>query len=469
MIKNDVELEISMEHLEKFSIDLLDLDKSEYYHELTPSKKEILRKSLDGEIKHLSQQIEEYKKLKSGDSSFLPIESAIDLPIVIIKSRISKGLTEKEIAIRLGLQESDIINLEENLFVDVDPQLIIKIIDLLEIEVPALLKVILLIDISKIESNLKSSLRTLYDEIVPSEIKEHYNYIDGFLKLFTVLDRLFVKDQMDNIVNGSVEFSTKLAVRFKVPKRSNNAVIYVHAAYAYRISNIVTRAANVRQKKLITDPKLFKNSVIETYGEFNLINCINHIWDMGIPVIPFNMSGGFHGACWRIKGNNVIVLKQQSDSKARWMFDLLHEYWHATEHPELQEREVIDINEILSSKDENVEEIRANKFANDVIFEDIPLLLKNCYRLSKGHPSRLKAAVQSVANAYKVDLGALANLVAYDISKRGIDWWGGANNLQDNFESPYLIALRIFQERINVDFIDDDLDKQMIMKAFYKD
>ena len=68
-----------------------------------------------------------------------------------------------------------------------------------------------------------------------------------------------------------------------------------------------------------------RQAVLSTYGAITFEHTLRYVWSLGIPVLPLRDPGAFHGACWRIDGRNIIVLKQRTLSLARWLADLLHE------------------------------------------------------------------------------------------------------------------------------------------------
>lgn len=65
-------------------------------------------------IGELEQEIVEYDRLKSGQVTQFPIESLQDLPRVAIAARIAAGLTQKELAEKIGFQEQQIQRYEAN-------------------------------------------------------------------------------------------------------------------------------------------------------------------------------------------------------------------------------------------------------------------------------------------------------------------------------------------------------------------
>ena len=68
----------------------------------------------DNLIGELEQEIAEYDRLKSGQITQFPIESLRDLPRVAIEARIAAGLTQKELAEKIGVHEQQIQRYEAN-------------------------------------------------------------------------------------------------------------------------------------------------------------------------------------------------------------------------------------------------------------------------------------------------------------------------------------------------------------------
>ncbi|MFP7176472.1 helix-turn-helix domain-containing protein [Priestia filamentosa] len=465
MIRNDKELEISQKSLSEFISTTKNIDKEDSLKQLSPRKQEIYLKALHGEIENLSIQIEEYEELKKGNIKAVELQDATELPTVLIKYRIARGLSESSLADKLGMKESELIEHEENLFVDADPELIKKIVHILKVNIPSTLEEMLSENCKQITNKLKKVTGALMEKLLPCELKEEYNLVDGYLKLFTTLKRIF-GEQSNGILSGSnIDYSPLVDARYKVPKGSKPQNIYMYTSYAYHIAKEISNIVSSQQKHLPTDPVQFRREIVERYGEFNLETCTNYIWDLGIPILPLKIKGGFHGACWRFNGRNVIVLKQQSTSSARWLFDLLHEYWHTTQDAHLPERSVVDLVETLSTHNEDQEEIDANEFAKTVIFNGkSEELFDECYEQSHGRIKNMKNAVIKVASSHDIDVSSLANHVAFKLSKMDIQWWPTAQNLQVK-GNPFITTASILEDRLDINEIDDSLNKEILQTA----
>ena len=63
---------------------------------------------LKSEIEILSDQLSEYEELRSGKKTRLEAASLGELPRILIRARIAQGLTQRELAVRVGLKEQQI-------------------------------------------------------------------------------------------------------------------------------------------------------------------------------------------------------------------------------------------------------------------------------------------------------------------------------------------------------------------------
>jgi len=111
MIQNERQYKITRSKLKELSIDRATLDLPTDLH---PRQILARKNSLGILIGELEQEIAEYDRLKSGQITQFPIESLQDLPRVMIEARIAAGLTQKELAEKIGVQEQQIQRYEAN-------------------------------------------------------------------------------------------------------------------------------------------------------------------------------------------------------------------------------------------------------------------------------------------------------------------------------------------------------------------
>jgi hypothetical protein len=256
-------------------------------------------------------------------------------------------------------------------------------------------------------------------------------------------------------------------VHFKLPAAASEERVTAYTVYAHYLALLVLSATDSASpaSRIPTDPTTVAAEIRQRYSQITFREVLRYVWDLGVAVIPLQGPGGFHGACWRHSGRNVVVLKQSSRSNARWTFDLLHELWHAAEQPGESEFTVIESTQDAAAARESEAEARASLFAGAVALEGrAEALVKQCVDIAGGNIPMLSATVPRVATAAGVSVGLLANYLAFRLSLQGEDWWGAAQNLQEGGEDPWEIARDELLKR--VDFVRlSEPDRELLIKA----
>ena len=287
-------------------------------------------------------------------------------------------------------------------------------------------------------------------------------------KATAILQRVYGWSQ-ENIFSAeplSVPRFAAAEARFKMPAGRTKAATSLYAVYANYLAVVALNGSSSLSKRQIpTDASLMHRYILDRGGMVDLRNALHAAWDLGVVVLPLRDHGRFHGACWRYEGRNVIVLKQKSGHEARWLFDLIHELFHAATRPNTDTLEVIEADETAPERRNSDEEIAASQFAGEVILNGkAELLAQECVQVAHNSVEQLKRVVPKVAVANDVDVGALANYLAFRLSWQGINWWGAAANLQAGDTDPYTIARDVFVERFPYE-IDNELDCQLLNRA----
>ena len=216
------------------------------------------------------------------------------------------------------------------------------------------------------------------------------------------------------------------AGRFKIPAAASEQRFNAYTVYAHILSLLTLQATyKLKPRPIPTDADEVREEIISEFGAVTFENVLRYVWSHGIPVLPLRDAGGFHGACWRQEGRNIIVLKQTTKSVARWLFDLLHELWHTNEDPEDTELSIIEEPETALSRRESDEEQAASQFAGEVILEGkAEELVKLCLEQADSDVRRIKSTLPRVAKAHNVSVASLANYMAFRLSMSDYNWWG---------------------------------------------
>lgn len=135
MIANERQYRIAKAELRRFE------EAIEAQQMNTPSKgvdprvHEAIGASLRSEADELRGQVERYEDLRDGRIDHRELEGLRDLPTALIEARIAAGLTQRDLAARLGLQQQQIQRWEANLYSGVGVERLQEIADALGMEV----------------------------------------------------------------------------------------------------------------------------------------------------------------------------------------------------------------------------------------------------------------------------------------------------------------------------------------------
>lgn len=474
MIKNDRQYRITKAQAEEFEQALASLNAAP-----APGLSPLIRKAqLDAtrsQLDELNCELAEYDALVAGKQRVLELASLEELPRALIRARIASGLTQRDLAERLGVKEQQVQRYEAT---DYSAASLARIN---EVVVALGLTVREDVFLSGVDTSLDGVIDRLSDvgidrafvadKLMPAGALEPN--LDGSptspavgMRLSSIVNRVFGWVPAVLFGNSPLIPAPALGVRFKVPSNAEGRKTIIQAVYARYLSNLVLQAmVGVTRSPPSIDAQKARNAIVHAHGGVTLRACLEYAWSHGIPVLPLQGNGGFHGATWRLEGRNVIVLKQHTSSEARWVTDLLHEMRHAGEDPDSTEFESVDSESLLRDRRESPEEVEATTFAGDVVLDGrAEELAKKCVAEAKGRLEWLKTAVPRVAEREGIRVDALANYMAYRLAMQGQNWWGAATNLQARDENPWRIARDYLVEHLDLGKLSD-IDRLLLMRA----
>ncbi len=107
MITNEVQLRATKAHLEKFVEAAANLE-ARFEKEKNKKLLTIQRDALRSQAEDLRVEIAEYEQLRSGSVSTLEAHSLGELATILIKARIARGWTQRQLADALGVAEQQV-------------------------------------------------------------------------------------------------------------------------------------------------------------------------------------------------------------------------------------------------------------------------------------------------------------------------------------------------------------------------
>jgi transcriptional regulator with XRE-family HTH domain/Zn-dependent peptidase ImmA (M78 family) len=240
---------------------------------------------------------------------------------------------------------------------------------------------------------------------------------------------------------------------FKKPNNANENQVKAYSHYAFYLAKVVLKSS--QQKISVEYPDSidkFKAEYFKDNQSIDLTTLLEFVWNLGICVLPLNDSGVFHGASWNIEGRHVVILKQNTQSHARWIFDLLHELYHVFAHLNEVNTSVVEVEEMNPfTNNESIEELEANSFANQVIFGSrAEELAEQCVSIAKYDIKNLAKAVVQVSKKENVREDFLSNYLAFRLSYQGENWWSSAIKMQVTSPNPFEIASDFLKKKIQI-------------------
>jgi HTH-type transcriptional regulator / antitoxin HipB len=133
MIQNERQYRITQTKLKKFEQELAAIDPQD--PNLHPRQIVGWTNSYNLTIRQLKQEIAEYEQLKSGNIFTFVLGSLNDLPTTLIKARIAAGMTQKELAEKIGVQEQQIQRYESSHYSSASFERLRSIADALKVEI----------------------------------------------------------------------------------------------------------------------------------------------------------------------------------------------------------------------------------------------------------------------------------------------------------------------------------------------
>jgi transcriptional regulator with XRE-family HTH domain len=461
VITNERQLAIARANIERFSASLAAIEQGLGDDGRNTLMQEMQRDAIAVELEQLRGEVEEYERLRSGDVAEFDLRSLADLPALLIKARIAAGLTQKELAERAGIKEQQVQRYEANGYDGASFTRIAEVADALGLKIGRRIE---LLRTGSLDGVLKSlTLLGVTESFIRRRLVPQLGESRGAAAL--LLDRV-------RAIFGweprALEAGTPLSeiagaggalARFKMPRSREERASTAYTAYAFHLASICASASTARKRKPVpTGWKEFRSALLASYPAVDLASTLSFAWDLGVIVLPLRDPGGFHGACWRIGGVNVVVLKQLTTYPARWLFDLIHELFHCGQDPDSSEFALIEDSELSEARRTSTEERHAMWFAGQVGLDGRAEELAKLAiaRANNGYLPRLKDATIAVAAEQGISVGYLANYLAYRLSLQSENWWGTAANLQERDHDPYTLARDLFFERFDFSNVSKD-------------
>jgi len=397
MITNDRQFRISKAQLERFRASVKAFDLAEATGRIGSS---VLAKAelaaLQCQIDEIAEDIREYEALRLGAVSVLKAKSLQELPQILIKARIARGMSQRELAGKLNLKEQQIQRYESEEYSSASLRRLAEIAQALDLNIS---------EVAEFRQPSTTSERSseINWELFP--IKEMYkrHWFEGYTG--TLSGAVAQAELLISNLSKRAGSQPRLALHRKRVRSGSNIDMYALLAWEWRVlakSSSSPKASNYRPEKL--DDSWLKRLVQHSHSADGPIRARKYLEEAGIAMViePHLPSTHLDGAA--ILGDNgpVIGLTLRYDRLDNFWFVLLHEVIHVKCH--LKKGRLEDIFDDLDS-DANEIEREADDLAGRALIPD------DLWETALPRFLRTKESVQAFAAELQINEAIIAGRV----------------------------------------------------------
>ncbi len=325
MITNDRQYKIAKSQIDNFqqSLDILALTSSTAKN-IHPKLLEVQKNAIEAQLNDLISEAQEYEDLKAGKIAITEVNNLKDLPLALIKARIANGLTQADLAEKVGVKMQQIQRYEAEKYDSASVKTLLKIAEHLNISINAD------VQIKTVEApeNLDVAhypFKQMYQRKWFGNFSGSYN--DAVIDSKNLLERFF-----ESAGVGNLQYSfTKKSIR----TGSTLNMFALNAWYAQVLTKAKSQKVNnVFKKSIITESWL--RSLAELSMENNSpAKAAEYLKNSGIRfVIEPQLEGTFLDGAALLWENNspIVAMTLRHDRLDNFWFVLFHEVAHIYLH-----------------------------------------------------------------------------------------------------------------------------------------
>ena len=452
MIRNERQYRVSAAQRDKLAHELARVDE----HDAPAWVVDGIKDSLKSQMAAIESELTEYELLQTQGAEF-SVPDLASLPRELVRARISRSMSQRDLAEVLGVKEQQIQRYEATDYAGASVGRISDVMTALGVRFTGSLD---MIGGSKEGDRVRTSLTGvgLSSAMVKNRFFASASTAKGsWMNAASRAARIF-KTSVEDVLAGSLS-TANAAGAFRAVSFADRERLTGYAVYAEYLAELATRVCSVPYRPLPSVEEL-REELGDRLGADPLRALLDVCWDHGIPVVPVTDSGAFYGACWFFDGRPAIVLKNQVRTPERWAFLLAHEMEHTRDS---NAEPVLESELAVADWHDRPDERSADANATRLLLGDeAESMAVVAVDLAEKSAARLKSAVRDVAEAEEVSVGLLADYVAHRVARPGINWWATANSLHSSDEDAWLIARAELFSRAQLDRLDS-LDRDILI------
>ena len=400
MITNERQYKITNAQLENFRAAIVAFDikaATKRVHSAVLAKAELA--ALNSEYESLSLQIQEYETLKSGTVDILKASTLEELPGILIRARIAKGLSQRKLAEEIGLKEQQIQRYEAEGYASANLRRLADVANALGLSISEVA-----------EFNVTS--QGLFDEDKDDfdwgqfPVKEMYcrHWFGGFSG--SLSEAMINADELvKDFVEGSIDTPVRAAARQRV---RSGGIVNRYALFAWQCRVLaLARSQSVAVKynpQSITDQWLANLKCLSREAD-GPQKAAEYLRKSGIRlvIVPRLSHTHLDGAAFLLPdGSPVVGMTLRFDRVDNFWFVLLHELIHIKKH--LHKGNIESIFDNLDEQANDIEK-EADECAGEV------LIPENKWETALARYIQSKESIIAFANELKINPAIVAGKI----------------------------------------------------------
>ena len=331
MIANERQYKITNSQMQKLKVAISAFDLKDTTSRVgSPVLAKAELDALRSEYENLFSQLQEYEVLKSGTVGIFKASSLGELPTILIKARIARGLSQRELAELLNVKEQQIQRYEAEEYASASLSRLSEVANKLGLSISEIAEFRIASGLMEIESGGDLPWKQF-------PVKDIYSrgWFEGFSG--SLSDAINKADELvKDFVTKSLEKPLAAAARQRL--RSNSAVNpYALLAWQCRVIALAEKRREKNKKKFklsdITEEWLAKLARLSSCDD-SPKKAVEYLENSGILliVVPHLPNTYLDGAAFLLSSGPVIAMTLRYDKLDNFWFVLFHEIAHIIKH-----------------------------------------------------------------------------------------------------------------------------------------
>lgn len=294
MIKNERQYRITNAQAEKFKNAIHELESESPAAGVHPALLKAQIDALRSQLQDIQEELSEYESLRSGRRPMPALTSFEHLPSALIQARIAAGLTQEELAERIGVKPQQIQRYEATDYKSASLQRVAKVIQALDLKPQE----------AGLESTGDSSLPTMVQRLKSVGLREEFimqrllprppgilseepeseeeagsiavEAAEGIHRIYGWTPGLLFGSQPLEL-----GFAAGATARFKLPARVREAGLGAYVVYAHYLALLVLQATpHLKAKSVPQEPAEVRKKIISAEGSLTFGGALKFVWSL---------------------------------------------------------------------------------------------------------------------------------------------------------------------------------------------